>query len=216
MEMILVQFAGLGLYDLIGGIAASVGAFFAIRKFYKFIRKWAIQILEDMSGVTGLKNEVNKLGELIRQGNEKMNTIISEFKPNGGHNTTDKLNIIISNQSRTDARFSALLSESNVCLFETNEDGEITSVNTKLCRLTGRNTDELLGNGWFNTILSSERDAVTREWENCVVEKRSLETEFTLVDVHGHHIPVALTLKKMGVAPNNSYGYFGSINQITK
>lgn len=214
MKMILLQFAGLGLYEVAGGISVLVGAFFLLRKFYLFTKKWAIQTLEDMSGVTGLKNEVNKIHDLIKDGNKKMEVIISEFSPNGGHNTTDKLNTIISNQSRTEARFSALLSESNVCLFETNDKGEITSVNTKFCRLTGRNTDELMGNGWFNIILYNERDAIVQEWENCIEEKRSLETEFTLVTTSFHKIRVQLKLKKMGVATPNSYGYFGSINEI--
>lgn len=120
--------------------------------------------------------------------------IAKEFRPNGGTTMKDavnKLGVDMSNVSKdvhdlkektlkTAARQWALVATQKDPVFETDADGKHTRFNTTYVNLVERTTEDLIGNGWENTIYRPDADEVMQEWEDAVKKKRAFEMKFRI------------------------------------
>ena len=99
----------------------------------------------------------------------KLNVIMSEFKPNGGSTLRDKV-VEIGNDIKViigerDATFQL----SNDAMFKSDKNGHCIAANLALCNLLGATPEQMLGHGWLNFISESDRARVQQEWNNMIV-----------------------------------------------
>lgn len=65
--------------------------------------------------------------------------------------------------------------------WESDAAGNCLRANAALLGLTGRSADELVGNGWENIVLPSDRQRVWAEWKDAVCKQRVFESEYTVI-----------------------------------
>ena len=188
-----------------------------VRKLYKLALRYLLNQLkthiEEM--VTArLTSELGAINKALDANKEGLKEILSKLSPNGGTSIADKLNQVLSNQTFFESKFRTFLSDSKECYFEADKDGEITFVNTKLSRLTGRDSQELKGSGIFNIVDYSERESFIEDWKTALEENLSLEKEFTLVTPAKNRIKVYLSLKRISDTKEETIGFLGTITQL--
>jgi len=114
-----------------------------------------------------VKNQ-QTLFEHIESMTKQLVDISSELKPNGGGSLKDLVTKIHSNVkyilSERDAEFQ--LSKS--AMFRNDNIGNCTGANKALTELFGGTEEQLLGHGWVNFIVESDRERAKEEWVNVV------------------------------------------------
>ena len=161
-----------------------------------------IQTKATLQVVQGLANSIHELHESNRQ-------IIAELKPNGGSSLRDAVNMIRAHQRARDN------TTEHYGVFETDKNGLCVSVNWQYLRMTGRNLEEVKGNGWVNCIHPEDRVRVREEWAKCVQDNRDFEMKYRMIrqenskeDTVFEVIGRAVVMKDNHDRP---YGYYGTI-----
>ena len=117
----------------------------------------------------------------------KLDAVLKELKPNGGSSLRDSLNRVESNLRALAEEMAFLKKRSetrdermDVASFLTNQKGECIQVSKSYLKLCGLSEDEVLGHGWENVVLPSERETVVKEWNAAIEQKRDFHLTFTL------------------------------------
>ena len=119
--------------------------------------------------VTGLVQTVEKFKEISDIDHENIKNISKELSDVG-----DTVNFIV-------ARQWAVLNTTDQAVFETDASGYCIRANRAYLDICGRPFDEIKGNGWRIAIHPSDREFVTKEWQNAVSEKRNFEASFKIL-----------------------------------
>lgn len=117
-----------------------------------------------------------------------MDVVAEEFKPNSGSSMKDaiirieeKLENVINEQQRHTAKQWAFIANADEPVFETDQQGLCTRVNTMFNNLTERSGEDVLGRGWENIIHQDDKLRVFRDWEDAVTKSKSYEATFRIV-----------------------------------
>jgi PAS domain S-box-containing protein len=162
---------------------------------------------------------------------EAVESISKKLEPNGG---TSVFDIIKANQRTANENGSLLkaLSEAVTTIrayqwsfaetltdkpvYETDENGHCTRVNTAYSKLAERNSSELSGAGWENFVYPADRNRVTDEWADAVQRRRIFEGQYRVIsrsgriyDVKAIAIPIIDELGKLAA-------FVGRFDKVTE
>lgn len=112
-------------------------------------------------------------------------------------------------------KYQTLIRMSPVGIFLTDATGYTIYVNPRWCEITGLNSEDALGNGWFEAVVPEDRVWLSKGWEHTtkevntsVVEYRFLRKDGSVTWVLGQAIP---EIDEEGEV----VGYVGTITDIT-
>lgn len=161
---------------------------------------------------------LKKQYENILRVHHQVEVIFKEITPNGGGSIKDKVNVmskeISTNTQMTEQIFHRqrwMMDHRQEAVFEAQLTGEIAWVNKPYCKLSGRDSNELIGHNWKNTILEEDRERVISNWDSCVKDGRQFEDEYRLVIPDGRIIRVTCSASLV-----EKHGYLGSIQLATE
>ena len=116
----------------------------------------------------------------------KLDKVIAELVPNGGSSLRDAVNRIESRQIVSESRAKALLLDSDIGMWESNEEGHCTWWNRTLEHMHGR---EPAGMNWIASVAPEERESVVTEWQEAVRLKREFYMNITYQRQDGTRTP---------------------------
>jgi PAS domain-containing protein len=102
-------------------------------------------------------------------------------------------------------------------MFETDGDGEWTWVNRAMLDMTRRSSEQLLGYGWKNIVVPTERVAVSDEWSLAVRDGRECSVRFHLLKRYGAAPDYEVTLTSTPIRASTMdepVGYFGLLEVV--
>jgi PAS domain S-box-containing protein len=157
--------------------------------------RWVIELAAGLTALGVLiKVVVLPVGRFmvsVKKNTDLLAQVAEELKPNGGGSLRDAVDRIDNRSARSDAFQRAAWSfwdESG--LYEADTEGRCVWVNRAYRRISQRETEELLGQGWIVAIAPGDRDAVLREWEHCIADERDFTMDYKMVNAHGELIAV--------------------------
>lgn len=183
-----------------GGLAALVGLYYTFAK----ILKKPLMFFKRAFAVPDKLDNLSKDVQLMKH----------EVMRNGGSSIKDSMDRVENRQIITESREKALLNTILVPYFESNVRGECIDVNRAYRRLTGRSTEELLGNSWVSIIHPEDQDKVIDKWEECIEQKREFAYNYRIIDTSGQVILVHC--QTYAVIGNNRelIGYLGTMTKM--
>jgi len=148
---------------------------------------------------------------------QKLDQVSKELQPNGGGSIKDQVKQIANDVKVMRVERDATFHLSKEPMFKTDAQGHCTSANYAACSIFGITQNEMMGLGWFNHVLESEKERVRDEWENIIKSGNELATQFIIVNpVDYSHVPV----KYKGVVNRDNDGHIisiiGSIEKVNK
>jgi len=161
---------------------------------------------------------LRKQYDAISKVHQHVEVIFKEITPNGGGSIKDKVNSmskeITQNTKLTEQIFYRqrwMMDHREEAIFEAENSGEVSWVNKPYCKLAGRDSNDLLGHNWKNTIHEEDRERVVTNWDSCVKDGRQFEDEYRIVIPDGRVIKVTCCANM--VTP---HGYLGSVQLSTE
>ncbi|MBU1039881.1 MAG: PAS domain S-box protein [Proteobacteria bacterium] len=116
----------------------------------------------------------------------------------------------------SERRFSVLVHQSPVGVFETDAKGKLTFANDRMLRLTGRPLEQLLGTDWLASIHPEERQEFTRDWHAALSARREFSTEVRLRTPRGTLTWVTTLMRPMRDNASRIVGYLGAVSDISE
>lgn len=113
---------------------------------------------------------------------DSMQVIAKTLSPNGGSSIRDAIDRIERRQVAMEYRERAVLSESSLPVFQTNDRGECIWVNNAYRRLVGKTSEQLMGRGWENILHVSDQARISEEWDLAIKNKRDFESDYLIVN----------------------------------
>lgn len=141
----------------------------------------------------------------------KINLIVSELTPNGGGSIKDAITRIETRQVIAESRTKALLIDSDLGLWESDESGQCIWWNRTLESMHGR---EPTGMNWIAAVVSGEREEVLREWEQSVRLKREFYMTITYQRQDGMKTPCIVKAYPLLDARRQVRGWVGVATRI--
>ena len=163
-----------------GSFCTATLAYWAVWK--KIIKPQFIKREEEKKAKVDEINGIIKNQQIFFENIESMTKqlveISAELKPNGGSSMKDILVKTHSNVkyilSERDAEFQL----SKNAMFRNNGEGYCIAVNKMLTDLFGATEQQMLGLGWVNFIIESDRSRVKSEWENITDSGSEISTTY--------------------------------------
>lgn len=143
-------------------------------------------------------------------------SVLAEFKPNGGSSLRDAINRIQNTMVVIDARQWALVAGLKDPMWESDARGGCARANRALLDLTQRNFDELRGSGWENIVCPEDRKRVWEEWIDAVERHRTFECLYCVLDRGGQRFRVQAIAIPFHSASGEVVGYVGRYSQVEK
>ena len=140
-----------------------------------------------------------KIVFILKEQNEK---ILKELYPNTGSSLRDAINRLDRRQILLNDRILSILDRDETPIFETDDHGQFIWVNNAYLALCGRPINELIGFGWINSVLESDRSRVIADWDRAIEEKRTFEMTFSYENFHTDKITKAF----VRAIPTKSFG----------
>lgn len=200
-------------YVLLIAIGAVAGALIAVSNLGKVVKEYA------MTAYTYVKErrmKREKLSVIVDQFDciqQKLDSLVSELRPNGGKSLRDLVEKINENTTYNREYVRATLDNDMQMIFETNANGEIVWVNSTYGRYTGKQTTDLLDNGWLDTVSNDQRSKVREEWQLSVEEHRDINLDYNMVSYDGSKMKVQSNARPIRLA-GTIKGYYGTIKII--
>lgn len=116
----------------------------------------------------------------------------------------------------SERRYSVLVHQSPVGVFETDAKGRLTFANDRMLRLTGRPMEQLLGTSWLAAIHLDDRQAFVRGWHSALTARREFSAEVRLRSPRGALTWVSTLMRPMRDAASRVIGYLGALSDITE
>jgi PAS domain-containing protein len=108
-----------------------------------------------------------------------VNFLVKELKPNGGSSIRDAINRIDRKLSAIDfSQKTHWNLDTKKPIFITDGDGMLVWANTAFLNIVSRPLEDLLGNGWQNSIHQDDRNNVRVEWSSACKESRPFDFVF--------------------------------------
>ncbi|MBM3752530.1 MAG: PAS domain S-box protein [Acidobacteria bacterium] len=112
------------------------------------------------------------------------------------------------------SRARTIFEASPVGMFVTKATGEFVYANEVFGRVTGRQTTELLGSGWLETIAPDDRERVAAQWADARERNANFFAEVSLERGDGWTVLCEIHARRVEFAGEGA-GYVGSIEDIT-
>ncbi len=152
--------------------AALYGTSLTLAALWLAKNNWSIPIL------VKLFTSVRKLTPGYKQG-LLLDQILAELHPNGGGSLRDSINRIERNQSiivnevKLGTRWQRLIvDEIGLATFITDSSGKFLSVSQGYINMTGLTLEEVLGEGWRNSLAEQETTRVGAAWDQAIDQRR--------------------------------------------
>lgn len=99
-------------------------------------------------------------------------------------------------------------------LWQADSEGRIIHANSFMLTMLGRQENELLGNGWINSIHEDDRKRVADEWNRAVENEVNFYLHYRLVDTNGKIINVIGEAFRLTDAVGTLLGFMGCITVV--
>lgn len=116
----------------------------------------------------------------------------------------------------SERRFSTLVRQSPVGVFETDARGRLSFANERMQRQTARTQEQLLGNGWLMCVHAGDRADFVREWHAALAEAAELAREVRLAGPRGVVTWVTCRIRPMRDGAGRVIGYLGTLGDVTE
>ncbi len=114
----------------------------------------------------------------------------------------------------SERRYSVLVHQSPVGVFETDPKGRLTFANERMLRLAGRPLEQLLGTDWLASIHPDDRQEFVRGWHAALSARREFSAEVRLRTPRGALAWVSVLMRPMRDAASRIIGYLGALSDI--
>jgi PAS domain S-box-containing protein len=112
---------------------------------------------------------------------------------NGGSSLADMIRSTNDRSRLTAARVSYLQNFIERPMFEANQSGIFTRVNSAFELMSGYSNVELVNHGWINLVLPAERNRVIDEWFHAIEDKRVCVIDTPIKTRSGSAIQIQIT-----------------------
>jgi len=116
----------------------------------------------------------------------------------------------------SERRYSMLVHQSPVGVFETDAKGRLTFANERMLRQTGRPLEQLLGNDWLTSVHPDDRQEFVRGWHAALAARREFSAEARLRSPRGTVLWVSTLMRPMRDAASRVIGYLGAVSDISE
>lgn len=99
-------------------------------------------------------------------------------------------------------------------IWQSDANGMTVHANNFMLKLLCRQIDEILGDGWVNSIHEDDREKVQREWANAVKNKRDFQLHYRWQNSTGEVIPIAAHASRLLDSEGNLLGFIGFVSLI--
>lgn len=141
----------------------------------------------------------------------KLREIYQEVVPNGGTSLRDAINRIEGRQVVADQRHQAVVSLTDIAMFESDAGGRCVWANRAYLRMVDKSLNDIQGNGWVNIVHPMDRDRVFEEWQKAVVQNREFGMRYRVVCSEGEETHVLCQTAIMRNIKGELIGYQGSL-----
>lgn len=142
---------------------------------------------------------------------EKVDLIFEELTPNNGKSVKDSIDRMDKGLSLVIGTQKAMLADDPAALFITDSEGNCIWINRTYSRVVGRDSSEILGHGWQNTIAQEDRESVTDAWYTAVEENREFFMNFKFETPDGKKIPARVRSYIIPDSKGEILGFYGHI-----
>jgi PAS domain S-box-containing protein/putative nucleotidyltransferase with HDIG domain len=116
---------------------------------------------------------------------------------------------------RIEDEFHTLARVFPVGIFRADAQGNTTFSNEKMLRLVGLAAEEVLNQGWAQTIYPEDGERVLNEWQRCVQRGLPYELQYRLIHKNGNVVWVKGQAEPIRDAGEKITGYVGTITDIS-
>ncbi len=120
----------------------------------------------------------------LRLANTKLKVLIAQLTPNGGTSLRDSVNRIEQHVGELTAVNEAVQQLSRKPMFKTDPAGNCIWINTSYSITTGKDIEDLKGEGWLSVIHPDHRKMVCDEWESAVNDHRRFDLRYNVVNTN--------------------------------
>lgn len=155
-----------------------------------------------------LRTESASTRQLTEQAVGELRRVRAELQPNGGGSLHDVVQAIAAAQRARDDRDAEPL-------FWADAEGRLTHVNRAYLSMSGRTREELVGTGWTNFIVPTDRARVLERWREAVREARDFDEVFSVQEVRGHwtYQVHGRATRLLGTS-GRLLGYYGELQRV--
>jgi PAS domain S-box-containing protein len=113
-------------------------------------------------------------------------------------------------------RFKILAEAAPVGIFRTDENGITNYVNPKWCEIAKMNSNDAMGNGWYNSVHPEDKESLSISWRNAILSKSDSISEYRFVRSDGS-IAWVIGWATPQIDENEKViGYIGTMTDITE
>lgn len=116
---------------------------------------------------------------------ETLQAIAAELRPNHGTSIRDSLDRIEARQVTHEQRWRIALYDHDKGIVELDARGLLVWANRTFREITGRDTSDLMGDGWALAVAPEDRQRILAEWAEAVAHGRDYETTVTYLREDG-------------------------------
>jgi len=99
-------------------------------------------------------------------------------------------------------------------VWQSDANGNTVHANSYMLKLLCRQDDEILGDGWVNSVHEEDRERVQREWKNAVEHKRDFHLRYRWATSAGVSIPIIAQAIRLMDTNGNVLGWCGFASLI--
>lgn len=116
----------------------------------------------------------------------------------------------------SERRYSVLVHQSPVGVFETDAKGRLTFANDRMLRLAGRTLEQMLGTEWLTCIHPEGRQEFVHSWHKALSARREFSAETRLRTPRGVVQWVSVLIRPMRDSSSRVIGYLGALSDISE
>lgn len=113
----------------------------------------------------------------------KIDTILSELKPNGGSSLKDQLNRLEAHVSISEAQRRLLMDSSPQGIWTSTVKGRCVWINETFRQKVEAQPEELYGDNWVSCIHPVDRKQVMDEWESAIKDGRTFNLFYRVINL---------------------------------
>jgi PAS domain S-box-containing protein len=121
---------------------------------------------------------------------DSVERISDQMFPNGGssmRDAVDRMSKMMLDMSKdvsmSVAQNRSLFEQSDLGMFEGNEEGAVVWANRALRKLSGMRLEQLVGSGWINAVHDDDRRRVENDWMLCTGNRRPFLSMFRITHI---------------------------------
>ncbi len=145
-----------------------------------------------------------------------LETIVHDFKPNGGNSLRDVVDRIELNLFLFEQKYRAVVEFQDIGVFETDKDGKYTWVSDKWLSITNQSWLDASNNGWIAQVAPEDRNNVWHEWESAVRQTRQFSMKYKIIDTLNGTTIVSSTAIPVKNKEGKVLAYLGKITSANQ